>query len=395
MTTTGAFSEFALPVGSGPPLGIAAGPDGALWFTDVAGSIGRITTAGVITELRIPNALAQPSEIAVGPDGALWFTDEGTNAIWRLTTGGSFTRFPIRTPASGPRAITAGPDGALWFIETGTNKIGRITTAGTVSDFRIPTSSGIPAGIASGSDGALWFTEQGGNKVGRITTDQPLEDSVDGLLYTEPPCDPPQIGCTKPRYGVGASSAASGERAFGRLDYVVGERAGTFEDPGVVTCLTVRGNRATVGVNFEFPPDASVPGSQSALIFFEDNGSAGADRFAVQPLPARTAPSSCPASPPAGIELGPGYPPAGAPDSPGVVIMDAQARPTTKAQCRHGGYASFGFKNQGRCIAFVLQQAFHACAAEQARIGRVAFQRKYGRWPALAFLNCVRLTVGP
>jgi streptogramin lyase len=31
------------------PFGIAAGPDGALWFTNGNNSIGRITTAGVVT----------------------------------------------------------------------------------------------------------------------------------------------------------------------------------------------------------------------------------------------------------------------------------------------------------------------------------------------------------
>jgi hypothetical protein len=30
--------------------------------------------------------------------------------------------------------------------------------------------------------------------------------------------------------------------------------------------------------------------------------------------------------------------------------------PTTKQQCKAGGYKEFGFKNQGRCIAFVNHQ---------------------------------------
>ena len=36
--------------------------------------IGRITTAGVITEFAIPTANGEPLGIAAGPDGALWFT---------------------------------------------------------------------------------------------------------------------------------------------------------------------------------------------------------------------------------------------------------------------------------------------------------------------------------
>lgn len=37
------ITEFALPTADSLPRGITAGPDGALWFTESAGSIGRIT----------------------------------------------------------------------------------------------------------------------------------------------------------------------------------------------------------------------------------------------------------------------------------------------------------------------------------------------------------------
>jgi len=41
------------PVWAGP-IGITAGPDGNLWFTEmVAGKVGRITTAGVVTEFPV------------------------------------------------------------------------------------------------------------------------------------------------------------------------------------------------------------------------------------------------------------------------------------------------------------------------------------------------------
>ncbi len=36
-----------------------------------------------------------------------------------------------------------------------------------------------------------------------------------------------------------------------------------------------------------------------------------------------------------------------------VVVTDAQPFPTTKAQCKHGGWAQFGFKSHGQCIRFV------------------------------------------
>ena len=59
------------------PLGIAAGPDGALWFTESAapGRIGRITTEGDITEYSNGLLLiTNPWFISAGPDGNMWFT---------------------------------------------------------------------------------------------------------------------------------------------------------------------------------------------------------------------------------------------------------------------------------------------------------------------------------
>jgi streptogramin lyase len=187
ITPTGEITEFSLP-GTFPspyPGAIAAGPDGNLWFTETAvvdtgavGRIGRITTAGVVTEFPVtainPSGLAVAlSGIAAGPDGNLWFTKTGENKIGRITTGGVATEFAIPTPGSGPSLITAGPDGNLWFTEE-TGQIGRITTSGVVTEFPIPSviASGFtmgPSGITVGPDGNLWFTEFLNSTVGRIT----------------------------------------------------------------------------------------------------------------------------------------------------------------------------------------------------------------------------------
>src|SRR5579883_1619793 len=55
--------------------GITTGNDGNLWFTDTAGSIGRITPNGTITLYSSPTPGAGGS-ITVGPDGNIWFVDE-------------------------------------------------------------------------------------------------------------------------------------------------------------------------------------------------------------------------------------------------------------------------------------------------------------------------------
>jgi hypothetical protein len=41
----------------------------------------------------------------------------------------------------------------------------------------------------------------------------------------------------------------------------------------------------------------------------------------------------------------------------GAFELEQKAEPETKADCKNGGYREFGFKNQGRCIAFVNRAA--------------------------------------
>lgn len=152
---------------------ITAGPDGALWFAD-NNRIGRITTSGSFSSfhLPIPTVVA---DMTTGADGNLWFTDYITDSIGRLTTSGTVTQFPLPTANSDPTAIIAGPDGALWFTEKAAGKIGRITTSGVVSEYTLPTSDSGPAGITVGPDGAMWFSAGGGfsslGAIGRITTE--------------------------------------------------------------------------------------------------------------------------------------------------------------------------------------------------------------------------------
>jgi virginiamycin B lyase len=186
ITTAGTINEFQTM--SGHPAGITTGPDGALWFADSGNNkIGTSTIhGGLINEFPIPTANSLPSTITAGADGALWFIESGSQAgsqddvfkIGRITTGGLITEYTIPTVASYPEGITAGPDGALWFTELGDSlvlppvpgKIGRITTAGVITEYPISTSNSGPFAITTGPDGALWFTESGGNKIGRITT---------------------------------------------------------------------------------------------------------------------------------------------------------------------------------------------------------------------------------
>ena len=121
ITTKSAVAEFPVPTVGSVPSGITAGPSGApcgsLWFVEEQGSkIGCMTTAGVVTaEYPTLTPNTYPTQITTGADGALWFT-EAIGQVGRITGTGLVTEYPVGIGYAEPLAITAGPEGSLWFI---------------------------------------------------------------------------------------------------------------------------------------------------------------------------------------------------------------------------------------------------------------------------------------
>ena len=168
LPTAATFRAFPLPESTSGPSGMALGPDGSLWFTELAGNrIGRITPEGHITEFPLPTSNSQPFGITAGPDDTLWFTETGGNRIGRITPEGQITEFLVPTPHTSPDGMTRGPDGTLWFAEAFGQRIGRITPEGQITEFPLPESIGMPSQVVAGPDGNLWFTAEGG--IGRMT----------------------------------------------------------------------------------------------------------------------------------------------------------------------------------------------------------------------------------
>src|SRR5215813_8766959 len=94
---------------------------------------------GRITEFEVPTSDSLPAGIAAGPDGAVWFAEFHGNKIGRIDASGRITEFPIPTPDSGPTLLCSGPDGAIWFTEFNADRIGRLAPGGGVTEFPIPT----------------------------------------------------------------------------------------------------------------------------------------------------------------------------------------------------------------------------------------------------------------
>jgi hypothetical protein len=152
---------------------------------------------------------------------------------------------------------------------------------------------------------------------------------------------------------VDAHSDADGSNPSGEAG--AGARS-TYSVSGHVTCMTVVGNRATVG--FAVDSGFSVHGSLGHLIFVEDNGSPGAGLDLANDVEAAVPPTSCPAPTDEDLVPFPFIPIRPQPIEAGAItVVDAPPPPTSKDQCKNGGWQQFGFANQGQCVRFVAAGA--------------------------------------
>ena len=153
------------------PHGLGLAPDGqTLWFTGKAsGTVGRIQFASdgtaTVAHFALPTVGSVPIYIVAGPDKAMWCTELVGNQIARITQDGIVTEYSIPTYNSRPIAITPGPDGAsMWFSEEAGNKVGRIALnpstweVASLAEFSVPMlhPNTILAALAFDSAGNLW-----------------------------------------------------------------------------------------------------------------------------------------------------------------------------------------------------------------------------------------------
>ena len=168
------INHYQVPHPYPGPAGIAAGPDGNVWFTEAfASKVAKVSPSGVITEFALPTSDSTPYDIVTGPDGNLWCTERLGNKIARITPAGIVTEYPIPTSGSQPKGIVAGSDGHLWFLESGARNAASITPSGVITEFPVPWAETLYQ-IAAGADGNLWFSTQdeaspGAGSIGRLT----------------------------------------------------------------------------------------------------------------------------------------------------------------------------------------------------------------------------------
>jgi hypothetical protein len=155
-----------------------------------------------------------------------------------------------------------------------------------------------------------------------------------------------------------AVSDPSGANTRGQVDMFVG--AGV-RVTGTAVCLSVTGNRAVIGFvgtlsNLSTPPDRAI-----GEIVAVDNGPATAKLDTVTVYYDQTATGTPNCSALGTRRFGP---------SVADVTVHAAAMPTSKQQCKKGGWRSFGvFTNQGDCVSFVATKGKNAPAGSQKKNG--------------------------
>ena len=149
------------------PHGLGLDADGkTLWFTGKQTStVGRVRPDGRVEHFDLGIVGAVPIYVSAGPDGAMWCTELVGNAIAHISTEGEVKEFPIPTGNSRPIAIVPSPDGKfMWFSEEAGNKVARVNIRPgidkkeRITEYPVPLSQKnvILAGLAFDSDGNLW-----------------------------------------------------------------------------------------------------------------------------------------------------------------------------------------------------------------------------------------------
>jgi hypothetical protein len=142
-----------------------------------------------------------------------------------------------------------------------------------------------------------------------------------------------------------AVSEAGGSNPSGQVNYFMG--AGPTSGKNVsatVVCLSVSGNTAVIGFQGTSVRGLEPPVPVVGELVVADNGPADSLLDTVGLAERATGAANCAAPGPVSPK----------PVS-GDVIVHPPALPTSKEQCKKGGWRNFGtvFKNQGDCVSFV------------------------------------------
>jgi DNA-binding beta-propeller fold protein YncE len=160
------------------PFGIVRGPDGCIYFCEIAGAVVRkIDKQGVVTT--IASGFKQPHEIRFDKHGDLYVADTGNGRIVKvdLKTG---ALAPVPAKFRTPISLQFDARGELLVCDIGVHKIQKLDTQ--TGEITTVVGAGIrgPRSIDFDRDGHLWVALREGNQVLKINRSTGAIDIIAG-----------------------------------------------------------------------------------------------------------------------------------------------------------------------------------------------------------------------
>ncbi len=190
---------------------LARGPDGSFYVAaatsgSAAARIVKVDGEEVLTTVWTGPAGSQVRGIAVGPEGSLYFSEVSAHQVYRIPPGSS-TPLPfagsgangssgdggLATSAalSSPQGLAVAPDGSVYIADTGNSRIRRVDVEGNIwkvagngtcnswktsaqcGDGGLATSAALnqPQDVAVGPGGIIYIADTGSNRVRAVTPD--------------------------------------------------------------------------------------------------------------------------------------------------------------------------------------------------------------------------------
>ena len=163
------------------PVGMAAAPDGTLWFTNYNGdSIGNVDPAtGTVTDHPDAN-IDGPTGITVAPDGVVWFSSTENGRLGKID-GGVVTTYDVDMEQISDVEVAA--DGDIWFIgfPADTLRIGRFEPD-TEDVYKYSVPGGAVGYMTPDPTAGMWFIWFNG-----AFTDARLRHITPPAVVTDPP----------------------------------------------------------------------------------------------------------------------------------------------------------------------------------------------------------------
>ena len=163
---TGEVRRFPLPGARNVNLNTAAfGRDGILWFTGQAGFYGRLDPQSGRAEVFDAPRGPGPYGIAATPDGDVYYASLAGNHVARIdTTSGQATPLDLPTPRQGARRVWSDSAGRIWVSQWNAGQVAQFDPReGSWKEWKLPGSRPQVYAVYVDEKDRPWMSDFGAN----------------------------------------------------------------------------------------------------------------------------------------------------------------------------------------------------------------------------------------